>query len=113
MLIIGTPHTRGAGYFRNDDRLSGGTLSEADIRTCTHCQKVIKMQEWREQGAFCHRCDAPICDQCGARAAVYGCEPFLKKIDQYLDATTKYAQCLKMAGLEVPDRLPPFITHGK
>jgi hypothetical protein len=59
MIIIGTPHTKGAGYYKNDDTASGGKKSEADIRTCTHCQAVIKMQAWKEDGGFCGKCMGP------------------------------------------------------
>ena len=67
-FIIGTPHSKGAGYFMNDDRPADGTLDEADIRTCPHCQAIIKMQEWRKQTTqgFCTKrmqptCNNPVC----------------------------------------------------
>ena len=102
-IIIGTPHTHNAGYYRNDDRLSGGKLSEADVQTCTHCQAIIKMQEWRQEGAWCHKCSAPICSHCGVRALTYGCEPFLEQLEKYLNSVIKFKQYLKIAGLEPPD----------
>jgi hypothetical protein len=94
-LIIGTPHTHNAGYYRNDDRVAGGQLSEADIQTCTHCQAIIKMQEWRENGAWCSRCSAPICLFCGHRALTFGCEPFVKKLEQELKQIGRLNQLIQ------------------
>lgn len=87
-MIVLTPHTKNAGYFVNDKELK--TRQEADVRTCTHCQKVIKMQEWKDKGAWCGKCFAPICDPCGARAEIHGCEPFLKKIEQYAEQQMRF-----------------------
>lgn len=101
MILIGTPFTKNAGYYKNDDRNSGGRLAEADIRTCTHCQAVIKMQEWKAQGAFCRECFAPICVTCGAEMKASGvCVPFLRRIESYANASMKYLQFSKIAGLE-------------
>lgn len=88
MIIIGTPHTKNAGYFVNDKELR--TRQEADIRTCTHCQAVIKMQEWKNKGAWCNKCFAPICSLCGKRAEMHGCEPFLKKIEKFAEQQMRY-----------------------
>ncbi len=89
---IGTPYSRNAGYFMNDDRPGGGKKSEADIRTCPHCEKIIKMQLWKDNGAFCRKCNAPICAQCGDRALTFGCEPFKKKFDQHVEAMLRRKQ---------------------
>lgn len=91
---IGTPHTKGAGYFLDGKNLNVSQRTEADIRTCTHCQAVIKMQEWKVEGAWCGRCRAPICHPCGARAEIWGCEPFLKKLEK----------AVKAAGTPVPPK---------
>lgn len=106
-FIIGTPHAQGSGYYRNDDRCAGGQLSEADVRTCPHCQVIIMMQAWKDNGGFCKKCDAPICPVCADRALTYGCEPFLKRLDQFTDAVVKYQQYVKMAGLD--ESPPPVI----
>jgi hypothetical protein len=87
-LIIGTPFTKGAGYFVNDKALRH--KSEADVQTCAHCQAVILMQQWRDDGAWCGKCMKPICGPCGTRALTYGCEPFLKKIEQYAEAQMRF-----------------------
>lgn len=98
MFIIGTPHTRNAGYLRNDDSPSGGKLTEADIQTCPHCQKVINMQEWKSASVqnFCNRCMKPTCD---SPTCVYDCIPYVKRVDLIHDSVTKYQRFLKAAGL--------------
>lgn len=97
-FIIGTPYASGAGYYRNDDRLSGGKLSEDDIRTCPHCQTVIKMREWAKAKVqnFCTRCMAPTCDNVGCDE----CVPFIQQINRQNDAVVKYQAYVKIAGLE-------------
>lgn len=110
-FIIGTPHTHNAGYFRNDDTASGGKLSEADIQTCTHCQKVIKMQDWRLSGAWCQNCGAPICEHCGTRMLTYGCEPFVKKLEEHFKLLKKFDQYLKVAE-PVPAGREPIVLAG-
>jgi hypothetical protein len=103
---IGTPHTKGAGYFINDKDTS--RPQEADIQTCSHCQRVIKMQEWKGDGGFCGKCMHPICGPCATRAMTYGCEPFMKKIEQYAEKSMRYHQFSKIAGLEpVPHNSTP------
>lgn len=98
-MIITTPHTRGAGYYANDDRASGGIKSEADIRTCPHCQAVIKMQEWKADATWCMQCAAPVCGPCATRMLTKGCEPFIAKIEQALEADYRRRQFRKLAGL--------------
>lgn len=87
-IIIGTPYTNGAGYFVNNKNLRA--KQEADVQTCAHCQAVILMQQWKDNGAWCGKCMKPICTHCGARAAIHGCEPFLKKIEQYAEAQMRF-----------------------
>jgi len=110
-FIVGTPHTHNSGYFRNDDRPGGGKLSEADIQTCSHCQAVIKLQEWKEDGGFCRGCMKPVCAFCGDRMLLYGCEPYVKKLEQALGLADKYTQYVKISGLE-PTSPPPQIFIG-
>lgn len=110
-MFIGTPHTHNSGYLLNDDRNSGGKKTEADVQTCWHCQKVINMQLWKGDGAFCRGCMKPICAACGDRMLVFGCEPFLKKLEAFTDSVVKYSQYLKIAGLE-PVAPPSSIITG-
>lgn len=97
---IGTAHIKGAGYFLNNKALGQRERQEADIQTCSHCQAVIKMQDWKQDGAWCGRCMKPICVPCGTRALIYGCEPFLKKIEQYAEKQMRFEKFRKDAGLE-------------
>lgn len=93
MIIIGTPHTRGSGYYMNNDRPSGGRLSEADIRTCPHCQAVIKMQEWARAPVqnFCLKCMAPACNN----EACQDCIPFMRRIEQHIAASLRRLRLLR------------------
>lgn len=92
---IGTPHTRGSGYFINDQNLS--TRQEADIQTCPHCQAVIKLQEWRtapEQN-FCLKCMKPACNN----EACQPCIPFIRRIEQAMAAQMRFQ---KLTGPSAP-----------
>lgn len=80
-MLIGTPHTKGAGYLMARENLNVSQRHEADVRTCTHCQKVIEMQQWKRNGAWCPQCYAPVCHACGKKMQTHGCEPFLKKVE--------------------------------
>lgn len=103
-FFIGTPHTHNAGDYWNDDRNAGGKMERDDVQTCTHCQRVIKMREWRDVGAWCAKCNAPICGEgiCAKETDLYGCIPFKKKLDQFVEREIKYEQHLKIAGLDAP-----------
>jgi hypothetical protein len=99
-FIIGTPHTHNAGHL---DATTGGPNSrreQADIQTCTHCQKAIKMQEWKVDPTWCRICSAPICGPCGTRMLTHGCEPFLKKVEQAFEKEHRLKQFRKVVGLE-------------
>ena len=109
MANVITPHTRGAGYFLNNQNLSvNGGRQEADIRTCAHqavphCVTTLFLQgAWKDDGGFCSKCMAPICGPCADRMLTHGCEPFIRKIEQAVDATVKLAQHRKLAGLDAP-----------
>lgn len=110
---IGTPYTKGAGYFVNDKALR--SRQEADIRTCSHCQHVIKMQEWKLDGAWCSRCQAPICSEpsCVQQTALYGCVPFLKKIEHYAEAQMRFERFYKDAGLDKPTTPQAILVGSK
>ena len=92
MIIIGTPHTRGSGYYMNDDRPAEGTLTEADIRTCPHCQAVIKMAEWAKADPqnFCIKCMAPACNN----EACLPCVPFLKQLERHIETMLRRRRLL-------------------
>lgn len=72
----------GAGYLMNDDRAAGGTKTEADILTCAHCQRLLIVASWKEDGGWCGRCGAPSCGTCADRMLVEGCTPFVKRVEE-------------------------------
>jgi hypothetical protein len=99
-MFIGTPHTKGAGFFCND--IATNRPQKADIQCCPHCETVLNMQKWKDDGGFCGRCMAPICGPCADRMLTYGCEPARKAIEAAFDMTIKLAQFRKLAGLDAP-----------
>jgi len=100
MHIIKTPHRHNAGYLLNNQ--NARNKQEADIQCCTHCETVIQMQKWSEDGGWCGRCNAPICGPCADRMLTYGCEPFIKKLEAAHDMSVKLSQFRKLAGLDAP-----------
>lgn len=106
---IGTPFSRGAGYYVNDKELR--TRQEADVATCSHCQAVILLQKWKEDGGFCSKCMHPICGPCADRALTFGCEPFMKKLEQFAERAMRFEQFRKAAGLE-PVVPSPILLPG-
>lgn len=92
MIIIGTPGTRGAGYFVNNKETK--QRQEADVQTCPHCQAVILMQEWKKTGYWCTREMKPLCDSCAPRAAIFGCEPFMKKLEAAMEAEMRFKKLI-------------------
>ena len=110
MIIIGTPHTKGAGYYMNDDRGAGGAVAEADIRTCPHCQAIIKMQEWRKaqtQG-FCTKCMQPTCSN---PACMEFCTPFIEIIERMASQNMRFVMISRTMGLD-PVSPPSLIVQG-
>jgi hypothetical protein len=117
---IGTPHTKGAGYLINNQNLGVGQgREEADIRTCPHCQKIINMQEWKHDGAWCPQCAAPICGNanpvCVAENKLFGCVPFLKKLEIFTRGQVTLRMFKRLAGLDSPPppQAPRIIVGGK
>lgn len=96
-----------AGYLFNDDRNSGGKVSEADMLACPHCESLISYQAWRKEraqgggptGGWCRQCAAPVCGPCLNRMLVFGCEPSLKKIDQAVEEVNRRQQNRKVLGI--------------
>jgi hypothetical protein len=98
-FIIGTPHARRAGYLLNDNTASGGKKQEADVVTCAHCQKIILLQKWKDDGGWCARCSKPVCGTCSDRMLTRGCEPFTKWVDEQSALAYRKSQLRKIAGL--------------
>jgi hypothetical protein len=109
--------THGSGYLVNDNRNSGGGKEECDVGLCPHCQKVIKLQEWRDistgMNGWCMKCMLPCCinGACGEDFKKNGCLPFLKRIEKLMDAEYARSQFRKVAGLEPEQQL--FTYPGK
>ena len=101
-MYVLTPHRKGAGYFLDNQALGIKERKEGDVQQCSHCERVIIMQQWKEDGGFCGKCMAPVCIYCADRMQTYGCEPALKKIEQHFETGEKYRQFCKIAGLDVP-----------
>lgn len=108
-FFIGTPHSKGAGYYVNGLNLNVSQRQEADIRTCTHCERIIDLTLWKSKGAWCNRCAAPICFNCGTRMKLYGCENFLRRLEAFTATQIKYEKYLVEAGFIAPVPPQPII----
>lgn len=108
-FAIGTPFSRGAGYYVGDKDLK--TRREADVATCPHCERVIFLQKWKDDGGFCGKCMKPICGPCADRAMTFGCEPFMQKLEKYAENTMRFEQYRRVVGLE-PATPRPLILPG-
>lgn len=98
-LIIGGNLSHGAGYMLNDNRASGNGVKEADIVSCPHCQALIELALWKEDGGFCGKCNKPVCGPCADRMATKGCAPFVKLIEDHLDKVYRQQQNAKVLGI--------------
>ena len=115
MFIIGTPHAKGAGYLQANTGGHNNRQTEADIRTCTHCQTVINLSLWKDDGGYCSRCQAPICGQCADRMLTHGCEPFIAQIERACEVRHSLEQFRRLAGLDAPpaDYKPQIFIGGR
>jgi len=95
----------GAGYYMNDDRCSGGVKTEADVLTCSHCQKII-MKKPKPDGSismhlnFCGCCAEMVCATCKEKSIKEGCQPFMKLIEEAATRLYRRKQFAELAGLE-------------
>lgn len=93
----------GHGFGLSDNRNSGGSFEQFDVLTCKHCQAIINVQNWKAGdggSGYCIRCNAPICGPCADRMLTEGCVPFMKKLDEALDADYRRQQLRKIMGLD-------------
>lgn len=90
----------GAGYFRQNNRASGGRLVEADVVGCAHCQRAMLKADWAEDGGFCHCCDAPVCGPCADAMLTAGCVSFKAKLDAELERSYRARQNAMLMGAE-------------
>jgi hypothetical protein len=74
------------------------------------------MQLWKQDGAFCTKCWSPICGNenpaCVQENQLYGCVPFLRRLELYTNAAVKYQTYLRMAGLDPVAPPPSLIVTG-
>lgn len=90
----------GAGYYMNDDRASGGKLTEDDTLKCSHCPQGLRKSEWKMQGGMCFACREPLCVACTAKAQKFGCTgPEVKKIEQAVNDMHRREQNAKIIGV--------------
>lgn len=71
--------TDGEGYFKNDNRLSGGLSVEDGVLGCMHCHATILRKDIEKPKnvmttyARCWHCaNGPLCPQCGKDTWLYG-----------------------------------------
>lgn len=107
-FIIGTPNRHNAGHYQGFADGTGRRREEYDLKTCPHCQAIVRLN--REQGDFCSKCNAPVCPGCAARMDTFGCEPFLRKLEQAIGAQEQYSKFLKEAGMVTPVPPQPIFT---
>ena len=67
--------------------LEGGAKveMEADTLSCSHCQRVITVPDWKKEGAWCWKCGHALCLRCHGRNAKEGCVPFMKQVEQAIE----------------------------
>ena len=93
-------YLKGMGYLVNG--VNSTRPYEADMLSCAHCQGLLELVKWREDGVFCRREMKPLCGPCADRALQFGCEPFLKKLEQFTHEQYAHSQFAKIAGLDPP-----------
>jgi hypothetical protein len=89
----------GAGYFINDDRCSGGHLSEDDVLGCAHCQKALKRKIWIDNGGYCSQCDWELCVECATKALTEGCANFKRMFEREIEAAYVREQNARILGI--------------
>lgn len=99
ILITRVTSISGAGYISIDETAAGKGHREADIYCCSHCQAVIFVKAWREDGGFCGRCQAPVCGPCADRMQTRGCEPFTAQVERMLEEVYRREQNAKILGI--------------
>lgn len=85
-----------------DDRCSGGKLDEADMLGCSHCQRLMKSHLWKDDGGFCHSCDAPVCGPCADKIPQHGCAVFMRVLETELERHYRRQQNSRLMGLDSP-----------
>lgn len=99
MLIKTDEDRTDLGYYMVDQRATGIPVSagkplfESATYTCTHCERVVVMEQTRTRPRYkCRGCSHLICDPCAAeKEHVYKgvCVTYKQKLDAILDHETK------------------------
>lgn len=89
MLITTDDNPSNLGYFMIDQRATGLPVSngrpllECATYTCTHCERVVMMNQDRQRPRYkCFGCHHLICDPCAAEKAANGgrCVTYQQKL---------------------------------
>jgi hypothetical protein len=99
MLITTDDHPTNLGYYMVDQRATGipvcagNMLMECATYTCTHCQRVVMMNDQRTRPRYkCFGCSHLICDPCAAeKLEKYGgrCVTYAQQLDEILTRETQ------------------------
>jgi hypothetical protein len=107
----------GAGYILVDNTASDwGTKEEGDLLACGGCDALLRVQDWvdhqgrfheghRANGAYCHRCDKPLCgsgnNNCAAKPACTqgNCHSFKMTFEEKVNANYRKEQNARMLGI--------------
>ncbi len=92
-------YTDGAGYFVNDERVSGGRLSEDDVLGCAHCQKALKKKIWLNNGGYCSQCDQELCVECATKTMTEGCANFKRRVERAIADDYRREQNARILGI--------------
>lgn len=71
---------------------AGNSNYEAPTYTCSHCQRVVLMNPSRtRERSYCRKCDAYMCDNCGASYAASGgqCRSFKRLLEEFAEAEAR------------------------
>jgi hypothetical protein len=101
----------GAGYVLVDNSASDwGNKAESDVLVCGGCQAVLFWHDtidhqgrihvgWAGEGAWCHRCDKPLCTACGAKPCPPECGGFEKRFFEAVEDQCRREQNAKILGI--------------
>ena len=91
----------GVGYIMNDNRASGGVLTEDDVLGCKHCQACIDKRNWKAFGENrCFKCDEPVCSICNLKMRATGeCTNFEKVVERAVEDRVRAEQNAKILGI--------------
>jgi hypothetical protein len=100
-----------AGYILVDNRASDwGNRIESDVLVCGGCQALLRRHDtidhqgrvhvgWANEGAWCHRCDKPLCAACGAVPCPPQCGGFEKLFFEAVEDRYRRAQNARILGI--------------